>query len=76
MADFSKTGQSKVLILRLPTGKVINFLAVMYECTYGSPAGGLGLPPNTEVIRRMNVDLPQPAHQMKSVGILCVLKTP
>ena len=28
------------------------------HCT---PEGGLGLPPNTEVMRRMNVDLPQPA---------------
>jgi len=33
-----------------------------YGC--GIPAGGFGLPPNTEVMRLIKVDLPQPvSHQ-------------
>lgn len=27
------------------------------------PVGGLGLPPNTDVMRRMKVDLPQPTER-------------
>ena len=31
-----------------------------------APSGGFGEPPKTDVIRRMNVDLPQPANSVFS----------
>ena len=50
-------------------------LAAECACTCVSPAGGLGLPPNTEVMRRMKVDLPQPAEKDVSVYMLGALET-
>ena len=48
----------------------------MYVSAYDVPAGGLGLPPNTEVMRRMNVDLPQPAERVerRQSALLCMPK--
>jgi hypothetical protein len=45
-----------------PTGSAVVLPSV--TCLIGNclPVGGLGLPPKMLVIRRMNVDLPQPAN--------------
>ena len=43
----------------------------VYVGAYDVPAGGLGLPPNTEVMRRMNVDLPQPAERVERCQSPC-----
>ena len=39
------------------------------------PAGGFGLPPNTLVIRRMNVDLPQPESAARPITMVAVTRT-